>query len=125
MEKIRRTKIIDVLKSTAFETTMTVKGWVRTKRESKNAVFIAMNDGSTIKNLQVVADPATISEDVLAKISTGASLSVSGKLVESMGKGQTSEIQATQIEEWGEADPEKYPLKTKRNSLEVLREVAE
>ncbi len=124
MEKIKRTKIVDVLKSTVFETTMTVKGWVRTKRESKNAVFIAMNDGSTINNVQVVADPTVISEAVLAKISTGASLSVTGKLVESMGKGQTSEIQAEIITVLGEADPEKYPLQPKKHSLEFLREIA-
>ena len=124
MEKIRRTKIVDVLKSTVFETTMTVKGWVRTKRESKNAVFIAMNDGSTINNVQVVADPTVISEAVLAKISTGASLIVTGKLVESMGKGQTSEIQAEIITVLGEADPEKYPLQPKKHSLEFLREIA-
>jgi asparaginyl-tRNA synthetase len=124
VEKIKRTKIVDVLKSTVFETTMTVKGWVRTKRESKNAVFIAMNDGSTINNVQVVADPTVISEAVLAKISTGASLSVTGKLVESMGKGQTSEIQAEIITVLGEADPEKYPLQPKKHSLEFLREIA-
>ncbi|MFZ9045033.1 MAG: asparagine--tRNA ligase [Cyclobacteriaceae bacterium] len=124
MEKIKRTKIVDVLKSTVFETTMTVKGWVRTKRESKNAVFIAMNDGSTINNVQVVADPTVISEAVLSKISTGASLSVTGKLVESTGKGQTSEIQAEIITVLGEADPEKYPLQPKKHSLEFLREIA-
>jgi asparaginyl-tRNA synthetase len=124
VEKIKRTKIVEVLKSTAFETTLTVKGWVRTKRASKNAVFIALNDGSTIKNVQIVADPEVISEDILSKVSTGASLSVVGKLVESMGKGQTSEIQAQEITVLGEADPEKYPLQPKKHSMEFLREIA-
>jgi asparaginyl-tRNA synthetase len=124
VDRVKRTKVIDVLASTAFDTTLTVKGWVRTKRESKNAVFVALNDGSTIKNLQIVVAPESVTEELLAKITTGASLSVTGKLVESMGKGQASEVQAETIQLLGEADPEKYPLQPKRHSLEFLREIA-
>ena len=102
----------------------TIKGWVRTKRESKNVVFLALNDGSTIQNLQVVADPTATAEETLKKISTGAALSVSGELVSSQGKGQTVELQASSIELLGEADPETYPLQPKKHSLEFLREIA-
>jgi len=104
--------------------TVNVKGWVRTKRQSKNVAFIAMNDGSTINNLQVVADVAKTGEEVLAKITTGASISVNGKLVESAGSGQANELQAEQIEVLGVSDPDKYPLQPKRHSLEFLREKA-
>jgi asparaginyl-tRNA synthetase len=124
VERAKRSKVAEVLKSTAFQTTLTVKGWVRTKRESKNAVFIALNDGSTINNLQIVADPEKITGELLAKITTGASLSVVGLLVESQGKGQSCEIQAHEIQVLGEADPEKYPLQPKRHSMEFLREIA-
>lgn len=119
-----RSKIQDVLKLTPESQSLTVMGWVRTKRESKNVVFIALNDGSTIKNLQIVADTSTFSEDLLRKITTGASLSATGKLIPSQGQGQHCELQATEIELFGEADPEKYPLQPKRHSLEFLREIA-
>ena len=86
--------------------------------------FIALNDGSTINNLQIVADASVFSEDLLRKITTGASLSATGKLIPSQGQGQHCELQATEIEVFGEADPEKYPLQPKRHSLEFLREIA-
>ena len=99
-------------------------GWVRTKRESKNVAFIALNDGSTIRNLQIVADPQLFGEEVMKKITTGASLSVKGTLNESLGKGQSIELTATEIEVLGEASPEEFPLQPKRHSLEFLREIA-
>ena len=103
---------------------MTVKGWVRTKRGNKNVSFIALNDGSTINNLQIVADPNLISEDILKLASTGACIAVNGTLVESQGAGQKFEINAKHIEILGAADPEKYPLQPKKHSMEFLREIA-
>lgn len=99
-------------------------GWVRTKRGNKNVSFIALNDGSTITNYQIVADPTVISEEILKKCSTGACLKVTGKVVASQGSGQSSELNAESIEVLGEADPEKYPLQPKKHSLEFLREIA-
>ena len=87
-----------------------MKGWVRTKRGSKYVAFIAMNDGSSVHNLQIVADKSKIDEELLKKITTGACLSIDGKLVESQGKGQTVEVQADAIEIYGTADPDTYPL---------------
>ncbi len=112
------------MSSTPFDTDVVLKGWVRTKRESKNAVFIAMNDGSIINNIQVVADPSKFDESLLQLITTGASLKVGGKLVESQGSGQSREVQAESIEVTGAADPEKFPLQPKRHSMEFLREIA-
>ena len=88
MEKMRRTKVVDVLKSTAFGTTVNVKGWVRTHRSSKSVDFIALNDGSTINNVQVVVDPSTIDENILKQVTTGSCINVVGELVESVGSGQ-------------------------------------
>lgn len=101
-----------------------VKGWVRTKRGNKAVSFVALNDGSTIHNIQIVADNDKFDADLLSKITTGASLSVSGLLVASQGKGQSVEIQANTIEVLGTADPETYPLQKKGHSLEFLREIA-
>ncbi len=101
-----------------------VKGWVRTKRGNKNVAFIAMNDGSTINNLQVVADNAVMDEEVMRLVTTGACISVNGQLVESQGKGQSLELQAVDIEVLGVANPEEYPLQPKKHSLEFLREIA-
>lgn len=101
-----------------------VKGWVRTKRGNKNVAFIALNDGSTINNIQIVADVANFDEELLKKITTGASLCVDGNLVESMGKGQSVEIQATNIVLYGEADVNTYPLQKKGHSMEFLRDIA-
>ncbi|MEM9671318.1 MAG: asparagine--tRNA ligase [Bacteroidota bacterium] len=114
----------DNLPQEATSQPVVVKGWVRTKRGSKNVNFIALNDGSTIYNLQIVADPEQVSEAVLDRIHTGAALSVTGTLVESQGQGQRFELQAETIEVLGEADPETYPLQPKKHSYEFLREKA-
>ena len=119
-----RTKIAALLKSTATGAEVTVKGWVRTKRGNKNVAFIALNDGSTINNIQVVVDVANFDEELLKLITTGACIRATGKLVESMGSGQPVEIQAAEIELYGTADPETYPLQKKGHSLEFLREIA-
>jgi len=124
MEKICRTRISDVLNTTAFGTIFNVKGWVRTRRGSKKVSFIALNDGSTIKNLQIVVDLGGFDEEMLKLITTGACVSVNGKVVESMGKGQSVEMQATEIEVLGAADPEEYPLQKKEQTMEYLRQIA-
>ena len=124
METPKRTRIADIFDPALLNTTVCVKGWVRTRRGNKHVNFIALNDGSTIKNIQVVVDLANFDEETLKPITTGASLCVVGKLVESMGKGQTAEIQAEKIEIYGTADPEQYPLQKKGHSLEFLREIA-
>ena len=124
METLRRTKIADIFNPELLNTTVCVKGWVRTRRGNKHVNFIALNDGSTIKNIQVVVDLANFDEEALKPITTGASLCVVGKLVESMGKGQSAEIQAEKVEIYGTADPEQYPLQKKGHSLEFLREIA-
>ncbi len=100
------------------------KGWVRTKRGNKEIAFIALNDGSTIKNIQIVADKNESTEPILAKISTGACIAVSGTLVESVGSGQAVEIKAGEITVYGECDPMRYPLQKKDTSFEYLRTVA-
>ena len=119
-----RTKISDLLTSTAPGTDVVVKGWVRTKRGNKNVAFIAMNDGSTIHNIQIVADVAAFDEQLLKSITTGSCVKVTGKLVESMGSGQPVEVQAKAIELYGGADPNTYPLQKKGHSMEFLREIA-
>ncbi|MCD8044060.1 MAG: asparagine--tRNA ligase [Tannerellaceae bacterium] len=124
METITRTKIVDVLKSESFGTKVNVKGWVRTRRGSKQVNFIALNDGSTINNVQIVVDIEKLGEEYLKPITTGACISVNGILVESQGKGQTCEIQAEEIEIYGSADSATYPLQKKGHSLEFLREIA-
>ncbi|MCD7932255.1 MAG: asparagine--tRNA ligase [Tannerellaceae bacterium] len=124
METTTRTKIVDVLKSESFGTKVNVKGWVRTRRGSKQVNFIALNDGSTINNVQIVVDIEKLGEEYLKPITTGACISVNGILVESQGKGQTCEIQAEEIEIYGTADPATYPLQKKGHSLEFLREIA-
>lgn len=121
---MKRTKIIDVLKGELVGQTICVKGWVRTRRGNKAVSFIALNDGSTIHNLQIVADNERFSSELMSTISTGASLCVVGQLVSSQGAGQSVEIQAESIEVLGTADPESYPLQKKGHSLEFLREIA-
>ncbi|MBP5692448.1 MAG: asparagine--tRNA ligase [Bacteroidales bacterium] len=101
-----------------------VKGWVRTKRGNKNVSFIALNDGSTIRNMQIVCSGEKFTEDALKDVTTGACLCVKGKLVESMGKGQSVEVQAESVEIYGKADPADYPLQKKGHSMEFLREIA-
>lgn len=120
---MKRTDVKSALKQKASEELINLKGWVRTKRGSKNVSFIALNDGSTIKNIQVVAEH-NVSEDLLKKINTGASISVIGKLVESQGSGQSTELLAESIELLGHADADDYPLQPKKHSLEFLRENA-
>lgn len=110
MEKITRNKVIDVLKREDFGVMVNVKGWVRTRRGNKQVNFIAINDGSTIKNVQVVVDLAHFSEDDLKAVTTGACLSVNGMLAESPGQGQDAEIHAKEIVVLGAADPATYPL---------------
>jgi asparaginyl-tRNA synthetase len=117
-----RESIAQLLGSTQTGREVVVKGWVRTKRGNKNVAFIALNDGSTIDNIQVVADVATFGE--MKEVTTGAALRVEGTLVESMGAGQGVEVQARAIEVYGTADPETYPLQNKGHSLEFLREIA-
>ncbi len=123
MEKIIRTKVKDLLSSEPGRIVL-AKGWVRTKRGNKKINFIALNDGSTINNIQVVVDLAAFDENLLKRITTGACIAVTGELVASLGSGQTVEIQAKEIELYGEADPETYPLQKKGHSLEFLREIA-
>ena len=123
MSVITRTKVKDLLKAAPGQEVL-AKGWVRTKRGNKQIKFIALNDGSTVNNIQIVADTSKFDEALLAKVTTGASLAVTGNLVESVGSGQAVEIQATQIEVLGECDPVRYPLQKKDTSLEYLRSVA-
>lgn len=119
-----RKKIKEILGSRETGQDVLVKGWVRTKRSSKNVNFIALNDGSTIHNLQVVADVNNFDEALLREINTSASLAVAGKLMPSAGSGQSVELIAETIELIGAADPDKYPIQPKKHSLEFLRENA-
>ena len=121
---MQRTKVKDLLQGADVDKEVLLKGWVRTKRGNKFVNFIAVNDGSTINNLQVVADAEKFSEEKLKDVTTGAAIAVTGTLVASQGKGQAFEIQASSIEVLGKADPETYPLQKKAHSLEFLREIA-
>jgi len=120
----KRNTIKDLLASDEGRKDVRVMGWVRTKREGKNVTFIAVNDGSIISNLQLVADSDTIPPETLARVTTGAAISAEGELVASQGGGQKFEVSVKTIEILGDADPEKYPLQPKRHSLEFLREIA-
>ena len=123
---MKRIEIVHLLKDNVenlIDTTINVKGWVRTKRGNKNVAFIALNDGSNINNIQIVVDLSNFDEDLMKRITTGACLSVDGKLVRSMGQGQSVEIQAENIILYGEADPNTYPLQKKGHSMEFLREI--
>jgi asparaginyl-tRNA synthetase len=121
---MKRIKVKNLLSNPALGTEVLVKGWVRTKRGNKNILFIALNDGSTINNIQVVAEVAAFDENLLKDISTGACIAVTGKLIESQGQGQNIEISASGIELYGKSDPEAYPLQKKGHSMEFLRENA-
>jgi asparaginyl-tRNA synthetase len=121
---MKREKVKQLLSGSQLGKVVLVKGWVRTKRDNKNIVFIALNDGSTINNIQIVIDPASFDEKLLKDISTGACIGVSGKLAESHGKGQAVEIMAEKIEMYGKADTETYPLQKKGHSMEFMREIA-
>lgn len=123
METIKRTKIIDVLKRTDFDTIVNVRGWVRTKRGSKNVIFIALNDGSTINNVQIVADTEAFDAELVKDITTGACLSVNGALVQSQGSGQAVEIQAKEIEILGTCGSD-FPMQKKGQSFEYMRQHA-
>src|ERR1700743_2188978 len=117
----QRTKIKALLESEQTNIEITVKGWIRTFRNNQ---FIALNDGSTNSNIQVVVDFENTDPTLLKRLTTGAAISVVGQLVQSLGKGQTVEVKATSIEVLGDSDPEKYPLQPKKHSLEFLREIA-
>ncbi len=121
MGDLKRTKIKDLLSSGEVNSEVLIKGWVRFFRNTR---FIIVNDGSTIHNIQAVADESVLSEELKRDISVGASVAVSGKLVESQGSGQSVEIIVSKVEVIGKADPEKYPLQPKKHSLEFLREKA-
>jgi asparaginyl-tRNA synthetase len=121
---MKRIKIIELISSSPVGSEVIVKGWVRTKRGNKNIVFIALNDGSTIKNIQIVVDAPAFDENLLRDISTGACIAVRGKLVESHGQGQQIEINAGEITLYGKADSETYPLQKKGHSMEFMREIA-
>jgi asparaginyl-tRNA synthetase len=126
MEDIKRIRIVDLLNDgeSLVGKKVDVKGWVRTRRGNKNVQFVALNDGSTIKNLQIVFDLANFSEEDLKPITTGASIHVQGELVASQGKGQSVEILAQELEIYGTASVEDYPLQKKGHTLEFLREKA-
>lgn len=121
---MKRTEIKVALQSEDFAQEMNVKGWVRTKRSSKNVAFITLNDGSTIHNLQLVVDLDQIPEEALSLMHTGAAISAIGLLVPSAGSGQRVELSVRSIELLGEANPDEYPLQPKKHSLEFLREKA-
>ena len=120
---MKRTKVTDALLRTDFGADILVNGWVRSKRGSKGIFFIALNDGSTIKNIQIVGDEANFDADMLKQITTGACLAVTGKLVESPAAGQASEIQATQIEVLGTCGAD-YPMQKKGQTFEYMRQHA-
>ena len=126
MKDIRRVTIADLLKKHEEYTgkDVDVKGWVRSRRGNKYVQFVALNDGSTINNLQIVFDLAKFTDEQLKPITTGSSIHVQGLLVESQGKGQTVEIQAEELQVYGTASPDEYPLQKKGHSLEFLREIA-
>jgi asparaginyl-tRNA synthetase len=121
---MKRIKVKTLLSNPVIGSDVLVKGWVRTKRGNKNILFIALNDGSTINNIQVVVEAASFDETLLKDISTGACIAVNGKLVESQGQGQSIEITASAIELYGKSDAETYPLQKKGHSMEFLRENA-
>ncbi len=121
---MKRIKVKQLLLNPVVGSDVLVKGWVRTKRGNKNIVFIALNDGSTINNIQIVAEAASFDENILKDITTGACIAVTGKLVESQGQGQSVEINAATIEIYGKSDAETYILQKKGHSMEFLRDNA-
>ena len=120
---MKRTKIIDALQSTEYGKEITVMGWVRTHRSSKAVDFIALNDGSTIKNIQVVVDAGQVDEETLKQITTGACIGVTGELVESPAQGQASEVKCQAITIYGLCGSD-YPMQKKGQSFEVMRKNA-
>ena len=121
---MERVMIKTALERRDFGNEINVKGWVRTRRENKNVSFVALNDGSTVNNIQIVVDVTKFPEEQLKLITTGAALSVCGVLTESLGQGQSVEIQAREIVVYGTANPEEYPLQKKGHTLEYLRDIA-
>lgn len=121
---MKRSRVKELLAVGEPGTPVLVKGWVRSRRGNKNVSFIALNDGSTIANLQIVADVAKFDEGLLRQITTGASIEAEGKLVSSQGAGQRVELHAERLMVYGTADPAEYPLQKKGHSLEFLREIA-
>jgi asparaginyl-tRNA synthetase len=118
---MKRSKVKELLSATTFGKEVTVKGWVRTFRNNQ---FIAINDGSTIHNIQAVVDFEKTDESLLKRLTTGAAVSVTGELIASQGKGQTVEVKVKTLEILGDSDAEKFPLQPKKHSLEFLREIA-
>ena len=123
MQTIKRTKVVDALKRTDYGQIVNVRGWVRTHRSSKAVDFIALNDGSTIKNIQVVVDPTKFDAELLKQITTGSCINVNGELVESQGAGQTVELQCREIEIYGLCGSD-YPMQKKGQSFEYMRQHA-
>lgn len=122
---MKRTTVKDLLSdSSLMGTEVEAKGWVRTRRGNKHVQFVQLNDGSSVNNIQVVLDMSRFTDEQLKPVTTGSSIRVTGKLVESMGKGQSTEIQADSLELYGTADPASYPLQKKGHTLEFLREIA-
>jgi asparaginyl-tRNA synthetase len=121
---MRRTRVNDALNSQAPREQILVKGWVRTRRDAKGVSFLELNDGSSLHNLQAVIAESALADGSLTGVSTGAAVEVEGTLVESPGKGQRWEVQATQVRLVGAADPDTYPLQKKRHTDEFLRSIA-
>jgi len=121
---MKRSTVKELLGATKKNREVLLKGWVRTRRGNNQLAFIAVNDGTIIHSIQVVADLNSFPEEEMKRVTTGCSISVTGTLVESMGKGQNVEIQAREIEVLGDSDPEVYPLQKKGHSMEFLREIA-
>ncbi|MEG2071270.1 MAG: asparagine--tRNA ligase, partial [Bacteroidales bacterium] len=124
---MKRTKVIEIIKTpdlVGIGNKVSVKGWVRTKRGNNSVAFIALNDGSIVHNIQIVADLACFEDELIKQITTGSCIHAIGTLVASQGKGQAVEIQAEKIELYGTADPDSYPLQKKGHSMEFLREIA-
>jgi asparaginyl-tRNA synthetase len=124
MTKKQRTKIKNLLNAKSYNREIHIKGWVRTKREGKGITFIALNDGSVIHSIQIVIDNSNFNDEKIKQITTGSCIGVTGNLVKSLGKDQSMEIQASEIEIYGTADPNHYPLQKKGHTLEFLREIA-
>ena len=123
MQSIKRTKVVDVLQRTDYGALVNVRGWVRTHRSSKAVDFIALNDGSTIKNVQVVVDPAKFDPELLKQVTTGSCISVNGELVESQGAGQAVELQCRELQVYGTCGSD-YPMQKKGQSFEYMRQYA-
>ena len=121
---MKRSRVTELINSDTSGLQVLARGWVRTRRESKEFSFLEINDGSCMKNLQVVVPAGVEGYDTMSRITTGASVEVEGTLVESPGKGQKNEVQASRVKLIGEADPEGFPLQKKRHSFEFLREIA-